>query len=75
MIKPDHRVLTVLARLRSETDLLDWLHASLEAYRDDAVMQRDETTLRIVQGNAQVLRKILSLIDESPALLDNSRRA
>lgn len=75
MIKPDLKTLTALARLRSDTDLTDWLHASLDAYRDDAVMQRDETTLRIVQGSAMVLKQILTLIDESSTLLDNSRRA
>jgi hypothetical protein len=75
MIKPNEPVLGRLYAIRHDTELTGWLSASLEAYRDAAVMQRDETELRIIQGKAQVLKEILELIAKSPETIDKLRRA
>jgi hypothetical protein len=75
MLRPDGRVLVRLAALRDDKELIGWLSANLEAYRHGAVMQRDDTELRITQGKAQVLTELLELVETSPELLDKARRA
>lgn len=75
MIRPNERVLERLSVLKNDNELMGWLTASLEAYRDAAVMQRDDTELRIVQGKGQLLTEIIELTNSSSALIDKLRRA
>ena len=75
MIKPSPQVLERLAQIKGDKILTDWLTAGLEAYRDDAVMQRDDITLRVVQGKAQGLKELLEMIQQSPDILEKYRRA
>ena len=74
MNRPGDKELTALLRLRGDMDFRNWCKASLETYRDDTMMQRDETSLRVAQGKAQVLAELLDLIEQAPDLLTKRRR-
>jgi len=69
VIRPSKEVLERLLYLKNDSVLVGWLTASLEQFRDEAVLQADDTRLRQVQGSAQVLREVLDLISRSDALL------
>lgn len=75
MVKPNQRVLERLAYLSTDREFVDWLTASLESYRDDTVMLRDETPLRQAQGKAQVVKELLAAIIAAPDTLTKNRRA
>ncbi len=45
----------------------DWLRERREFWRDATESQMDEVSLRLAQGRAQMLKEILSMLEDAPA--------
>lgn len=55
--------------------LYEWLSVKGRAYDERMRRERDDITLRQVQGRAQELNEMLDLVQQAPAILEKKRKA
>lgn len=70
LTQPDERVLNALARInQQEPVFMAWLKTHADEIREDAVLQRDEVTVRWAQGRSQELKYLLDNFSNAQAYL------
>lgn len=69
-----HRALLVIRNSDQFSTVREWLETELKAELEYLAGSNDDRAMHIAQGSARRLTKILSMIEESPRVLDKAPR-